>query len=310
VGIRKSFKFLSELEDTSSTDSKLPIKSLFDSFLEKLINENIFTEDGIEKIRDIESKRRATWGKMSPGHSFPSSLTAAFRPSPLTKELKDNEKKEADNEDKPNTLIKKKSYDSSSGSPFEFGKKEGKRLYLKEDDSSPNASVSGKTLRRTTQNTPFGGTIKNSYEVSELAVSSYSVESGYLDEDPLEEGLDTTSGNNKEMRRSTSDTNLFGLEGRSHRNNSSVLSITLKAKERDVNQLISEISSIENKMVTRARRLKRLSTNNTTSSDETTPVNRKNKIFRSVNPISEEAYTTIPNKDKKSFKLEYEGDEF
>ncbi len=131
-------------------------KPVFEQLLEKLVHENFFTEEGIKKIYDIESSRRNAGNKnLSPiSDKGSSSLTAAIKPFKLGSDSKNGEK---------------------NYMPVQF--------HLNDERDRIPSSLPGSSKEYSSNSkmkTP--GILKNSYEVSELAVTEYSVTSDFLNE--------------------------------------------------------------------------------------------------------------------------------
>ena len=169
MGIRKSFKFIAEIEDKFFNESKIS-ESVFEAFIEKLIFDNIFTLENIKKIQEIESKRRPGF---KPSNGF------GHRRGPSGLGFLDSTDKKSKYTD-----------DSKLGSLSPQSKiKSNEEKYGTLIDSM-NAANSKNLFENAVS-------YKNSLEQSELAVSSYDVSNSYFNDrdDGFEEGrnLRTTS---------------------------------------------------------------------------------------------------------------------
>lgn len=193
VGIRRSFKYLSEAEDKICLDSP----SLFGIFLHRLREENILSQTALNKIIEEESRRHEWSGFSGPNSYYGASLRTnqdlsqnnSLRIEPLSRHSS-KVTGLGESQEKPRGLLSKLVSDPKGGKIYsslteQFSKPRSPTLTKGQDDSKFGYSpVSPPSMLEN-----MTGTLKNSHDVSELAVSSYSVSSDYLRDSSEEDNI-------------------------------------------------------------------------------------------------------------------------
>ena len=173
IGIRRFFAEITKIEETIINKDNFT-DSLFEFFLEQLVNKNIFTKTSLKKLIDEESHstksqsllltRRKSIATSDPFQKNVSSLSSLIK-----LDLTQN---------------KKSSIDAVKSEPLKTNKpvfKFNERL-----DKDLKGDLTEKSIEGSPRKTIEGGlnadleNMKNSNDLSELAVSSYSVSSDYF----------------------------------------------------------------------------------------------------------------------------------
>ena len=167
VGILRTFKYISEIESNFANNNQ-PVENLFENFLNKVIKANIFTKAYVDKIIE-EVDRKVEWASMNIQNSYNSPNFPLEKPFSHRVEQETKFKRQSNIEaidlKKPVGLLSKLVVDSKT-------KKISNPMISKvlSDEKSPSPNSVQELI----------GTFKDSYELSELPVSSYSVSSDYL----------------------------------------------------------------------------------------------------------------------------------
>ncbi len=153
VGILRSFKYISEVEaKPASGDAKAP--SLFSSFLNKVVQENIFTKAYVQKIMS-EAERKPEWNLSSQPNSYASSTLPQ---SKLAINRIESEKENQENAHNRKQILSSK-------------------LMLNTKQEISKEDFDEKRMSPVSKDDNFG-TYKDFYDVSEMA---FSVSSDYFD---------------------------------------------------------------------------------------------------------------------------------
>lgn len=206
VGIRKSFKYLCELDETFTHDNSFGASmSRFDCFLQKIMEKNILTKEAINRLMEEGSSFLKVPSSAAFDNSYTSTTLTFLKKeaSPLFSSPKAINRSRGD-EDLSNKkqILKNESPDSSPLLPRNQKAEKNKMKNLLYDLNNEKETLQEKSPQSSypERADPFVFThySKASHEVSDLAVSSYSaVNSSYLKDSSW-----TEDGNSYNPRKS------------------------------------------------------------------------------------------------------------
>lgn len=178
VGLGKSFKYLSEIEDP--VFQKNTKNTRFNNFTALIIEKEILTQEDLEKIIEEESKRPSS-SIFSAPNSYTPTLALLKKNSsaindPIRSAILSGQIKRKTNGNGTN-IWGSNSEEESDSVPKTYTKILGSK-FKREGSTPPSSRPQDRFDTEENNEQQF----KNSHEVSDLIISSYSVDSNYLDD--------------------------------------------------------------------------------------------------------------------------------